>query len=183
MAKVLMPLAEGFEEIEAMTIVDILRRAKIEVVMAALLPGPVVGAHNVSIVPDTTIDAVNADAFEMIILPGGQPGSDNLNADPRIHALLHEFASGEKLIGAICAAPIVLAAAGLLKGKCATCYPAYINNLDGAAYEDKAVVSDGNLITSKGPGTAMSFGFEIVARLAGRNVADNVSKAMLVMAP
>src|ERR1035437_5106628 len=121
MAKVLMPMAQGFEEIEGLTVVDILRRADIEVVLAGLFPGPVAGAHLVSIVPDTTIDAVNAAAFDMIVLPGGQPGTDNLNADPRIHKILTDFAAEDKLIGAICAAPIVLAAAGLLNGIKATC--------------------------------------------------------------
>ena len=121
MAKVLIPVAEGFEEIEAVTIADILRRAEIEVVIAGLLPGTVVGAHKVSIVPDTTIDTVNGAAFDMIILPGGQPGTDNLNADPRIHVLIKEFADHNKMIGAICAAPIILATAGLLRGKKVTC--------------------------------------------------------------
>ncbi len=181
MAKVLMPLAQGFEEIEALTVVDILRRAKIEVVMAGLLPGPVVGAHNISIVPDTTIDAINAGAFDMIVLPGGQPGTDNLNADPRIHALLNEFTSSKKLVGAICAAPIVLAAAGLLHGKKVTCYPSYTNRLNGGIYEDTPVVTDENLITSEGPGTAIDFGIEIAARLTGRHVADAVAKDMQVI--
>ncbi len=181
MARVLMPLAHGFEEIEAIALVDILRRAEIDVVLAGLLPGPVVGAHNISVIPETTIDAVHADAFDMIVLPGGQPGSDNLNADPRIHTLLKEFASRDKLIGAICAAPIVLAASGLLDGKNATCYPTYIRKLDGAIYEDRPVVSDGKLITSKGPGTAISFALELVSRLAGRDAADAISKAMIVI--
>lgn len=180
MTKVLMPLAQGFEEIEALTVVDILRRAGIEVVLAGLLPGPVAGAHNISVISDTTLDAVNAGAFDMIVLPGGQPGSDNLNADPRIHAILYEFAAKEKIIGAICAAPIVLSAAGLLKGKKATCYPTYSGKLDGAVYQDKPVVSDGNLMTSRGPGTAISFGLAIAARLAGSDVADSVANAMLV---
>ncbi len=181
MSKVLMPLAHGFEEIEALTVVDILRRAEIDVVLAGLLPGPVTGAHNISVVPDTTIDAVNAYSFDMIVLPGGQPGSDNLNADPRVHALLKEFSASDKLIGAICAAPIVLAASGLLNGKNATCYPTYIRRLIGAVYEDRPVVCDGNLITSKGPGTAISFGLEIASRLAGRDVADAISESMIVM--
>lgn len=180
MAKVLMPLAQGFEEIEALTIVDILRRAEIEVVLAGLLPGPVAGAHNISVIPDTTIDAVNAGAFDMIVLPGGQPGSDNLNADPRIHALLEEFAAKEKLIGAICAASVVLAAAGLLNGKKATCYPSYRDQLNGGTYEDTPVVSDGAIITSQGPGTAIHFGLAIAVRLAGRHTSDRISKAMLV---
>lgn len=181
MSKVLIPIAAGFEEIEALTVVDILRRSKIEVVMGGLQNGAVVGAHNISVIPDSTIDDIKAADFDMIILPGGQPGTDNLNADPRIHALLHEFNADNKLIGAICAAPIVLAAAGLLKDKTVTCYPTYRNTLTGAIYEDKPVVCDGNIITSKGPGTAISFGLEIASRLAGREVADNVSKAMLVM--
>jgi 4-methyl-5(b-hydroxyethyl)-thiazole monophosphate biosynthesis len=181
MAKVLMPLAAGFEEIEALTIVDILRRAAIDVVLAGLQPGPIAGAHNITVIPDMTLEDVTADMFDMIVLPGGQPGTNNLNADSRLHALLNEFSTKEKIIGAICAAPIVLAAAGLLQGKNATCYPAYRNKLDGAVYEEKSVVCDGNLITSRGPGTAMSFGLEIAARLAGREVADRVSEDMLVM--
>lgn len=180
MAKVLMPLAHGFEEIEALAVVDVLRRAEIEVVIAGLQPGPVESARKVSIIPDTTIDAVNSGAFDMIILPGGQPGTDNLNADTRIHQILKEFASKDKLIGAICAAPTILANAGLLAGKHATSYPSYSDKLDGAIFEDRPVVSDGAIITSQGPGTAISFGLEIVARLAGRTVADQISKAMLV---
>lgn len=180
MAKVLMPLAQGFEEIEALTIVDILRRADIEVVLAGLQPGPVTGSHNISIIPDSTIDSVNSGDFNMIVLPGGQPGSDNLNADPRIHKLLTEFAASEKLIGAICAAPIVLAAVGLLSGKKATCYPSYSDRLNGGIYNASPVVSDGSIITSSGPGTAVSFGLAIAARLAGRHAADAVAKAMLV---
>lgn len=179
MAKVLMPLARGFEEIEALAVVDILRRAEIEVVIAALHPGPVEGARRVNVIPDTTIEAVNAGSFDMIILPGGQPGTDNLNADLRIHALLKEFDSGNKLIGAICAAPIILAAAGLLTGKRATSYPSYSGKLGGAIHEDKPVVLDGNIITSKGVGTAINFSLEIVALLEGRHKADAIAKAIL----
>lgn len=180
MAKVLMPLAQGFEEIEALTVVDILRRAKIEVVLAGLQPGCVTGAHNICVIPDTTIEPVNAGDFDMIILPGGQPGSDNLNADSRIHALLNEFAAKDKLIGAICAAPIVLAAAGLLSGRKVTCYPSYRDRLQGGIFEAAPVVCDGTIITSQGPGTATLFGLKIAARLAGGDIADGISKAMLV---
>lgn len=123
MAKVLMPMAQGFEEIEALTVVDILRRAEIEAFWPDFFPVRFAGAHKVSIVPDTTIDAVNAAAFDMIILPGGQPGTDNLNADPRIHKILTGFASGDKLIGAICAASIVLASTGLLHGAKSDLFP------------------------------------------------------------
>ncbi|MDD2855562.1 MAG: DJ-1/PfpI family protein [Desulfuromonadaceae bacterium] len=180
MAKVFIPLAHGFEEIEALTVVDILRRAEIDVVMAGLINVSVTGAHDITVHADTTIDMVNAADFDMIILPGGQPGTDNLNSDARVHALLHEFNAKQKTIAAICASPIVLAAAGLLTDRTATCYPTYSTRLTGAVYEDKPVVCDGNIITSKGPGTAISFGLEITSRLAGRDAADKISKSMLV---
>ena len=123
MPKVLMPLAEGFEELEAFAIVDILRRADIGVVVAGQPTSPATSVRKVTVLPDTTIDTVTAVGFDMIILPGGQPGADNLNNDARIHRLLADFQAAGKLIGAICAAPIILAAAGLLNGKRATSYP------------------------------------------------------------
>lgn len=180
MPKVLVPLAEGFEEIEALAVVDVLRRAGIEVVTAGLLPGPVSSARKIIILPDTTIDDMDAGSFDVIVLPGGQPGTDNLNADPRIHALLADFSSKGNLICAICAAPIILAAAGLLTGKHATSYPTYRNQLDGAVYDDKGVVSDGNIITSQGAGTAISFALAIVTRLIDCTAAEKISKSMIV---
>ena len=181
MPRVLMPLAEGFEEIEALAIVDVLRRAEIEVVVAGLQPGPVTSVRKISLLPDTTIDTVSSDGFDMIILPGGQPGTDNLNNDPRIHRLLADFNSAGKLIGAICAAPIILGAAGLLAGRRATSYPTYSNRLGGALYDARTeVVTDGNIITSQGPGTAISFALAIVSRLAGESTAEEIAKAMVV---
>lgn len=180
MPKVLVPLAEGFEEIEALAVVDVLRRAEIEVIVAGLHPGPVNSVRRVSVLPDTTIDTVGSDGFDMIILPGGQPGTDNLNNDARIHRLLTDFHSSGKLIGAICAAPSILAAAGLLKGRRVTAYPGYNTKLDGAVYEDRTVVSDGNIITSQGPGTAISFALAVVTRLSGEYVSEAVKKSMLV---
>ena len=180
MPKVLLPLAEGFEEIEALAIVDILRRAKIEVVIAGLLPGPITSARSINILPDTTIDTIKSAGFDMIILPGGQPGTDNLNADSRIHRLLAEFSAAGKLIGAICAAPIILAAAGLLTGKRVTAYPSYSDKLDGASYDGRQVVTDGNIITSQGPGTAISFALAIVSRLSGAHAAEEIAQAMIV---
>jgi 4-methyl-5(b-hydroxyethyl)-thiazole monophosphate biosynthesis len=180
MPRVLVPLAEGFEEIEAVAIVDVLRRADIEVVLAGLHPGPVTSVRKVTVLPDTTIDTVSSDGFDMIILPGGQPGTDNLNKDPRIHRLLADFQAAGKLIGAICAAPIILAAAGLLTGKRVTSYPSYSTKLDGAVYEDQTVVTDGNIMTSQGPGTAISFALAVVYRLSGEYVSEAVKKSMLV---
>jgi len=180
MPKVLVPIAEGFEEIEALAVVDVLRRAEIEVIIAGLNPGPVSSARNISILPDTTIDTVRTAEFDMIVLPGGQPGTDNLNADTRIHRLLAEFQAAGKLIGAICAAPIVLAAAGLLSGKQVTSYPSYRDRLNGGTYVDRTIVTDGDIITSQGAGTAIDFALAIVARLTDEHIAEKISKAMLV---
>jgi 4-methyl-5(b-hydroxyethyl)-thiazole monophosphate biosynthesis len=179
MPKVLVPLAEGFEEIEALGVVDVLRRADIEVVIAGLLPGPIKSSRRISVNPDTTIDSASADEFDMIILPGGQPGTDNLNADSRIHTLLADFSGQGKLIGAICAAPSILAGVGLLKGKQATSHPTYSTRLCGAIYEDSAVVSDGNIITSQGAGTTISFALAIVSRLINSATAEKIAKAMV----
>lgn len=179
MPKVLLPLANGFEEIEALAVVDVLRRADIEVIIAGLLPGPVTGSRNVTLLPDTTIDTVTVAGFDMIVLPGGQPATDNLNKAPRIHRLLQEFHRSGKLIGAICDAPIVLADAGLLSGKRVTSHPSASNRLEGAIYEDRPVVSDGTIITSQGAGTAISFALELVTRLSGMQAAEAVSKEMI----
>lgn len=180
MPKVLMPLADGFEEIEAFAIVDILRRAEIEVVLAGLRHGQVVSARKINIIPDDSLDAIKPDDFDMIILPGGQPGTSNLIADIRIGRILKEFDTAGKSIGAICAATTVLAGAGIITGKRVTCYPSSSGSLGGGKYEDKAVVIDGNFITSQGPGTAVEFALAIVARLSGRHTADAIAKAMLV---
>lgn len=179
MAKVVVPLADGFEEIEAMSIVDILRRANIEVVLAGLHDGFITSARGVKVIPDVTIDRVKADEFDMIVLPGGQPGSDNLNADKRVRELILEFNKKGKPTGAICAAPYVLANAGILQGKKATSYPTYREKITGAVYTDEDVVEDGNIITSRGPATAACFALKIVEKLKGKEIAENIEKAML----
>jgi 4-methyl-5(b-hydroxyethyl)-thiazole monophosphate biosynthesis len=180
MAKVAMILADGFEEVEAVAIVDVLRRADIEVVIAGLHEGPLSSARKVKVIPDTVIDSIKADDFEMLVLPGGQPGSDHLNADNRVRELIRDFDAKGKLTGAICAAPYVLANAGILDGKHATSYPTYRDKLGAAVYEDKTVVEDGNVLTSRGPGTALYFGLAIVQRLVGKDKAQQIREAMLV---
>lgn len=176
MAKVLIPLAEGFEELEAVTIIDLLRRAEIEVVVAGLKEGPVRGSRRTVIVPDTTLDHVMDTPFDMIVLPGGQPGSNNLNADERIHRLLQRMHNEGKITAAICAAPLVLATAGLLKGKKATSFPGALSSqlLEGVAYQEISVVKDGTVITSRGPGTAMDFALMLVETLMGGTVRQKV---------
>ncbi len=180
MAKVVIPLADGFEEIEAMAIADVLRRAGITVTLAGLHSGPVEGAHHIKVVPDSTIDKISSAEFDMIVLPGGQPGSDNLSANGLVKALIQDFHAKGKLTGAICAAPYVLAGAGILEGKQATAYPSYSGKLAGAIYQEKTVVEDGLIMTSRGPGTAICFALAIVGRLVGREKADAVKESMLV---
>jgi len=180
MPRVAVILADGFEEVEAMAIVDVLRRAGIDTVLAGLHDGPIASARKVKVIPDTVIDSVKADDFDMIVLPGGQPGSDNLNADSRVKALVQSFAGKGKLTGAICAAPIVLASAGVLQGKHVTAYPSYKERLGGAVYEEKSVVVDGNILTSRGAGTALLFGLAIVERLINTEKARKIKDAMLI---
>jgi 4-methyl-5(b-hydroxyethyl)-thiazole monophosphate biosynthesis len=180
MPSVAVILADGFEEVEAMALVDILRRADIRTVLAGLHEGPVTSARKVKVIPDTTIDTIQVDDFDMIVLPGGQPGSDNLNADSRVKELIQGFSRKGKVTGAICAAPIVLANAGVLQGKHATSFPSYKNKLGGAVYEEQAVVMDGNVMTSRGPGTAFAFGLAIVDRLIGKEKAKQIKEAMLI---
>jgi 4-methyl-5(b-hydroxyethyl)-thiazole monophosphate biosynthesis len=180
MPDVLVLLADGFEEVEAMTIVDILRRAGINVVIAGLHEGHVESARRVKILPDTTIDKVRSGDFDMIVLPGGQPGSDNLNADDRVIRLVRDFHAKGKLTGAICAAPFVLASAGILDGRRVTAYPSYKEKLGKAIYREENVVEDQNLMTSRGPGTAHCFALAIVERLLGKEKSASIKEAMLL---
>lgn len=168
MPKVLVPLAQGCEEIEAVTVIDILRRAGMEVVSAGLDDQPVRASRGVILLPDTTLEAALQQDFDMVVLPGGQPGSNNLKADPRIIALLQKMAQQGKYVAAICAAPSVLAAAGLLAGKQATSFPGALDLFKNVKQQDAALVEDGMLITSRGPGTAMDFALTLVERLAGK---------------
>jgi 4-methyl-5(b-hydroxyethyl)-thiazole monophosphate biosynthesis len=180
MPRVAVILADGFEEVEAMSIIDVLRRAEIETVIAGLHDGHITSTRKVKVIPDTVIDTVKADDFDMIVLPGGQPGSDNMDADARVKGLIKSFSQKGKLIGAICAAPIVLANAGVLQGKHVTSFPAYQDRLGGGVYEEKAVVEDGDVLTSRGPGTALAFALAIVTRLVSKEKAQKIKNAMLI---
>jgi 4-methyl-5(b-hydroxyethyl)-thiazole monophosphate biosynthesis len=176
MATVLVPLAQGCEELEAVTIIDLLRRAGITVITAGLDNQPVKASRGTVLIPDTTLDAVMAQEFDMIVLPGGLPGADHLNNDERIHSLLKQMAEANKYTAAICAAPKVLASAGLLNGKHATSYPGSIDEagLQDVVYEEKPVVIDGKVITSRGPGTAMDFALTLIEQLSGKAKRDEV---------
>jgi len=176
MARVLVPLAQGCEEIEAVTVIDLLRRAGIDVISAGLDAKPVRASRGVVFIPDTTLDEALKQEYDMVVLPGGQPGTNNLDADSRIHALLKKMADCEKFTAAICAAPKVLANAGLLAGKRATAFPGTLEKLQltDTRLEHAPVVKDGKVITSRGPGTAMDFALSLIEILAGKSKRDEV---------
>jgi 4-methyl-5(b-hydroxyethyl)-thiazole monophosphate biosynthesis len=181
MARVLVPLAQGCEELEAVTIIDLLRRAGLEVITAGLDAEPVEASRGTVLVPDTTLDAVADDSFDLIALPGGQPGASNLNADPRIHALLTRQAEQDRWCAAICAAPLVLANLGLLDGRNATSFPGALDtdHHPDIRLRDEPVVTDGKLVTSRGPGTAMDFALQLIELLAGRAQRDAVESKLM----
>lgn len=179
--RVLVPLAEGFEEIEAVTVIDVLRRAGITVVVAGLRPGPVRGAHGITVACDAELARVDAAGFAAIVLPGGMPGTTNLAADARVLAAVRTLHAAGKPVAAICAAPTVLARAGVLAGAEVTAYPAMQGDLAPArVLADQRVVVSGNLVTSQGPGTALEFALELVTRLVSRAKADALRADMIV---
>lgn len=186
MSKVLVLLADGFEEIEAITVIDVMRRASVEVTAAALTQKRVIGAHGIVVEADTLLgqqtdpaqSAVRVVPFDAIILPGGMPGARNLRDDPRVRTLIHAQAAANRLVAAICAAPIALEAAGILGDRHATSYPGY--SLPSARYSEERVVVDGNLVTSRGPGTALEFALKLVELLVGGDSAQKLRTGMLV---
>ena len=176
--KALVPLAEGFEELEAVTIIDVLRRAGVEVTTAALAATPVTGSHAISVAADTLLDSVDPRSFDAVVLPGG-PAAKRLRDDARIRSLVQTAARDGKLVAALCAAPIALEAAGVLAGKRATVYPG--NELpSAAAVVTERVVVDGTIVTSRGPGTALEFALTLVEKLVSVEKANELRRAMLV---
>ncbi|HUT40868.1 MAG TPA: DJ-1 family glyoxalase III [Gammaproteobacteria bacterium] len=180
MASVLVPLAQGCEELEAVTVIDLLRRAGITVDSAGLDGLPVRAARGTVLIPDITLDEALTRDYDMIVLPGGLPGADHLKDDARIIELVTRMASQNKYTAAICAAPRVLAQAGLLHGRRATSFPGALDvaAIPGIDYSDQPVVRDGTVITSRGPGTAMDFALELIEILAGRQQRDTVESAL-----
>lgn len=179
--KVLIPLAQGCEELEAVTVIDLLRRAGVTVVTAGLDRGPVRASRGVVLVPDTDLDAALEQEYDMVVLPGGLPGADHLDRDPRVRALLRKMADSGRFTAAICAAPKVLASAGLLAGKQATAYPGVLDATApaGATLRSDAVVTDGKVITSRGPGTAMDFALTLIEQLVGRSTRERVEATLV----
>lgn len=170
-------LADGFEEVEALTPVDILRRCGVQVRTVGVAATRVTGAHNITVEADIAIDDVDTAAMQVLMLPGG-PGHTNIEQSDKAQALIDFSAKHNICIAAICAAPSILGKKGLLRGKHATCFPGYEQFLSGAKVSADKVVTDGNIITAKGAGAASDFGFAIAARLVGADAAEQVRAAM-----
>jgi 4-methyl-5(b-hydroxyethyl)-thiazole monophosphate biosynthesis len=180
-AHILVPLAEGFEEIEAVAIVDVLRRAELDVTTAALAEGPVTGSHGIAIEADTTLDAVDLASFDVVVLPGGMPGTQRLVEDERVLRAVRATHEKGGTTAAICAAPLVLAAAGVVAGVPVTSHPSVREKLGDADVRDgPRVLKSGPVVTSQGAGTAIEFALGLVEDLVGKETAERLSAAMIV---
>ncbi len=181
MKKVSLFLANGFEEIEALATVDILRRAQVQVETVSITSDKVVtGAHGVPVTADTTFDKADFTDVVALILPGGMPGAKHLNEHEGLKALITRFNEEKKLLAAICAAPMVFGGLGLLEGKKATCYPGFEGELKGAKVTGKSVVVDGNITTGKGPGLVFDFALALVEQIAGKETRKEVQSGLLL---
>jgi len=180
--KALIILAKGFEEIEAIAVIDILRRAGINLIIAGLGSKIISSTRNLNIITDKTMDQINAKDYDAVILPGGMIGSKNLSHSKKVTDLIKKMHSKNKIVAAICAAPaVVLAPIGILDNKNATCYPGMQNEFnENTAFIDKKVVIDGNLITSQDVGTAMEFALAIVEKIRGKGAAKKIAKQALI---
>ena len=176
MKQVCVFLAYGFEEVEALTAVDLLRRTRVYVDTVSITDEyKVHGAHGINVQTEDLFDEVDFNEFDMIVLPGGMPGTTNLMEHPGVRKIVTAFAKEGKLVGAICAAPMVLEDLGLLQGKKATCYPSCEENLKSAVLTGAPVTVDGNIITSRGVGTAIDFALELIEKLVGSEMAKKIS--------
>ncbi len=174
-------LATGFEEVEALFPLDILRRGGVEVKTVSITGNKLVaGAHGVPVEADMLFEDLNPENVEMVVLPGGLPGATNLDAHTGLDKLIMDFAAAKKPLAAICASPFVFGRRGLLKGLKATCYPGFDKYLEGAEYTGNKVEIAENFITGKGPGAAWDFGFAILEKYAGAEKANEVRSGMLI---
>ena len=180
MPEVLIPLATGCEEVEAVTLIDLLRRADIKVTTASLDTKEVRGLNGVNLIADTTLDEVKERDFDMVVLPGGQPGTDNLNADARVHEILKRHRTTQ-WVGAICAAPKVLVDAGVVNQLKITAYPGFLDAQSSLVeLSTEAVECDDKVITSRSPGTAMKFALTIIEKLAGTEKRKTIESDLVI---
>ena len=180
MSKVYIFLADGFEEIEGLTVVDLLRRADIQIDMVSIMGRKqVVGAHGIKVEADYLYEEVKVEEADMLVLPGGMPGTKNLSGHEDLCEQLKTFHEAKKGVAAICAAPMVLGQNGILKGRRAVCYPGFEQYLEGATVKKVEVVTDGNVITSRGLGTAIEFASAIITYFVGEEKAKEIKKAII----
>ena len=178
--KVYIFLADGFEDIEGLTVVDLLRRAEIEIHTVSIKnTKEVQTAHGISLLTDKVFGEVDFSDADMLVLPGGMPGTLHLLDHAAVNEVIKKFAGEGKLVAAICAAPSVLGAAGILEGRRATCHPGFEEKLTGAATSEDAVVVDGNIITSRGMGTAIPFALEIVRYFADDAAVEHITDGLV----
>lgn len=181
MNKIAVPLATGFEEIEAISIIDVLRRAEIEVIVVSINEQlEVVGSHNITVIADQLFENVDFDKIDMIVLPGGLPGSINLKNHLPLQKQILDFHKKNKQLGAICAAPLVLGNLGILRNKTATCYPGFEDQLTGAKISQNTVALSDKIVTGKGAGVAIDFALKIVEMFKGKEFADELGRKMIV---
>lgn len=179
--KVIVFLADGFEEVEALTVVDYLRRMDVKVDMVSITGDKEVrGAHNIKVLADKSMDEIeDLQSYEAVVIPGGLPGATNLRDHEGVIEIVKDMNKSDKLTAAICAGPIVLERAAIVKGKELTSYPGFQDQLQGAIYKEESVVRDGNIITSRGPSLAVDFAIEIVDYLLGKDKAEELKKDIL----
>ncbi len=172
-------LAPGYEELEAVAVVDILRRAGIDALLAGLTSDPVPSARNVRIIPDCTIEQASAEEFDLIVLPGGLDGTERLKKEPLVREMLKKQLDQGRYVGAICAAPTILDEHGFSAGSTITCHPVCQQVLKRSTLSQERVVRDGQIITSQGPGTALEFALKLVEVLEGRAKMEEVNRGVL----
>ena len=181
MKNIAVHLASGFEEIEAISIIDVLRRAELNVQVVSITDELVVqGSHNIKVIADVLFEEVDYSLVDMIVLPGGMPGSSNLNAHSGLREQILNFNDGGKLLGAICAAPMVFGNLGILKDKEATCYPGFEGELHGAIATSNEIEQTDTVVTGKGAGVAIKFALKIVEMIKGKESAENLAEKMIV---
>lgn len=171
-------LADGFEEIEALAVVDVLRRAEIEIITVGVGGKNITGAHGITVIADEEDKNITTDEMSAVILPGGMPGTLNLEKSPIVKACIDYAACNALYIGAICAAPSILGHMGYLDGKNAVCFPGFEEQLTGAKIADASTVTDGKIITGKGPGAAIDFALELVKNLKSESLAQSIKLSM-----
>ena len=180
MAEVCVFLADGFEEIEGLTVVDLLRRAGVSTAMVGIQgKREVTGSHNIRVQADVLLEELDTADTALLVLPGGMPGTTSLGSCRQLTELLQQWNSQGKRIGAICAAPSVLGTLGILEGKKAVCYPGFEDKLTGAKVLTERVITDGNVTTSRGMGTAIPFGLELISLLKGPQEAEKIRNSIL----